>query len=85
MTAAREPATAAGEASFGLLCLAITSVGWGLNFPIMKNLLTELPPLTSRGLSGLVGALVLALLLYVRANASPCRVPCGFALAWCRC
>jgi drug/metabolite transporter (DMT)-like permease len=62
MTAVREPR----EASFGLLCLAITSVGWGLNFPIMKNLLTELPPLTSRGLSGLVGALVLALLLYVR-------------------
>jgi drug/metabolite transporter (DMT)-like permease len=66
MTAAREPVAAAREAPFGLLLLAIPSVGWGLNFPIMKNLLTELPPLTSRGLSGLVGALVLALLLYLR-------------------
>ena len=66
MRAVREEAPVTRGASFGLLCLAITSVGWGLNFPIMKNLLTELPPLTSRGLSGLVGACVLALLLYVR-------------------
>jgi hypothetical protein len=28
----------------GLLFLAITSAGWGLSFPIMKNLLTEWPP-----------------------------------------
>ena len=66
MRAVREEAPVTRGASFGLLCLAITSVGWGLNFPIMKNLLTDLPPLTSRGLSGLVGACVLALLLYVR-------------------
>src|SRR5674476_1404557 len=36
----------------GFLFLGITSVGWGLNFPIMKNLLTEWPPLSSRGLCG---------------------------------
>ena len=36
--------------------LAITSVGWGLNWPIMKYLLTEWPPLSSRGLTGIVGA-----------------------------
>ena len=29
----------------GLAFLAVTSVGWGLNFPIMKNLLSEWPPL----------------------------------------
>jgi drug/metabolite transporter (DMT)-like permease len=40
----------------------ITSVGWGLNFPVMKFILTEWPPLSSRGLSGIVGALGLALL-----------------------
>jgi probable blue pigment (indigoidine) exporter len=45
----------------GLTFLAVTSVGWGLNFPIMKNLLTEWPPLSSRGLSGLIGAAALAL------------------------
>ncbi len=46
----------------GLIFLGITSVGWGLNFPIMKHLLTELPPLTSRGLCGVVGAVALALI-----------------------
>jgi drug/metabolite transporter (DMT)-like permease len=46
----------------GLLFLTITSLGWGLNFPIMKNLLTEWPPLSSRGLCGIVGAGLLALI-----------------------
>lgn len=53
-------------APIGLLFLAITSVGWGLNFPIMKHLLTEWPPLTSRGLSGIVGAMALALVALAR-------------------
>ena len=30
----------------GLILLAVTSVGWGLNFPILKHLLTEWPPLS---------------------------------------
>lgn len=46
----------------GLALLAVTSIGWGLNFPIMKQLLTEWPPLSSRGLSGIVGAAALALI-----------------------
>jgi drug/metabolite transporter (DMT)-like permease len=46
----------------GLVFLAITSVGWGLNFPIMKHLLTEWPPLSSRGLCGIAGAAALALI-----------------------
>ena len=29
----------------GLIFLAVTSVGWGLNWPIMKQILTEWPPL----------------------------------------
>jgi probable blue pigment (indigoidine) exporter len=45
----------------GLLFLAVTSIGWGLNFPIMKYLLSEWPPLSARGLSGIVGAAALAL------------------------
>ena len=45
----------------GLTFLAVTSVGWGLNFPIMKYLLSEWPPLSARGLSGMVGAAALAL------------------------
>ena len=46
----------------GLVFLAITSVGWGVNFPIMKHLLTEWPPLSSRGLCGIAGATALALI-----------------------
>src|SRR5436190_6670150 len=46
----------------GLLFLAVTSIGWGLNFPIMKHLLSEWPPLSSRGLSGIAGAAALALI-----------------------
>jgi len=50
----------------GLILLAIASVGWGLNFPIMKHLLTEWPPLSSRGLSGVAGAAALALVVLAR-------------------
>jgi len=32
----------------GLLCLVVTAVGWGLNWPVMKLLLREWPPLFSR-------------------------------------
>jgi drug/metabolite transporter (DMT)-like permease len=44
----------------GLVFLAVTSIGWGLNFPVMKYLLCEWPPLSSRGLGGVVGAAALA-------------------------
>jgi probable blue pigment (indigoidine) exporter len=50
----------------GLIVLAIASVGWGLNFPIMKHLLTEWPPLSSRGLCGIAGACALALIALAR-------------------
>jgi drug/metabolite transporter (DMT)-like permease len=50
----------------GLMFLAITSVGWGFNWPATKFLIGELPPLTLRGTSGVVGALLLALLALVR-------------------
>jgi drug/metabolite transporter (DMT)-like permease len=42
--------------------LAITSVGWGFNWPVTKYLLSELPPLILRGTTGVVGASLLALL-----------------------
>src|SRR2546429_5865644 len=44
----------------GLMFLAITSVGWGFNWPVTKYLLSELPPLTMRGSTGVVGAALLA-------------------------
>src|SRR5689334_6074860 len=46
----------------GLLALAITSVGWGINWPAMKVLLREMPPLLARGSSGLAAALLVAVL-----------------------
>ena len=61
--------TEAGHARMsplGLALLAVASVGWGLNFPIMKNLLSEWPPLSSRGLCGIFGAAALALIALAR-------------------
>ena len=46
--------------------LAITSVGWGFNWPVTKFLLGELPPLTLRGSTGVIGAALLALLAIMR-------------------
>jgi drug/metabolite transporter (DMT)-like permease len=46
--------------------LAITSIGWGFNWPITKYLLSQLPPLTLRGTTGVVGASLLALLAVSR-------------------
>jgi len=46
----------------GLMFLAVTSMGWGINWPINKYLLSQLPPLTMRGVPGVIGAGLLALL-----------------------
>jgi drug/metabolite transporter (DMT)-like permease len=60
MTASKPPGARAQITPAGLMFLAITSVGWGFNWPIMKYLLSELPPLTMRGLTGVAGASLLA-------------------------
>lgn len=44
----------------GLLCLLVTAFGWGLNWPAVKVLLHEWPPLFARGVAGLAAALLLA-------------------------
>ena len=62
MSDLRSPRTALRDSPLGLVFLVVTSVGWGLNFPIMKHLLTQWPPLSSRGLCGIVGAAALALI-----------------------
>ena len=43
----------------GLLFLASTAIGWGLNWPAMKILLRDWPPLFARGVSGVVATLIL--------------------------
>src|SRR3954451_18564283 len=50
----------------GLLCLAVTVIGWGLNWPIIKLILREWPPLFARGTAGLVAALGLAAVAIIR-------------------
>src|SRR5215204_5959550 len=52
----------------GLLCLAITAVGWGLNWPVIKLILREWPPLFARGTAGLVAALGLAAVALMRSE-----------------
>ncbi|MCX7371218.1 MAG: DMT family transporter [Alphaproteobacteria bacterium] len=50
----------------GLLLVILTAVGWGSNWPMLKILIGELPPLTARGTAGIAAGLMLA----------------GLALAW---
>lgn len=52
----------------GLMFLAITSIGWGFNWPVTKFLLGELPPLTLRGVTGVLGAVLLAALALARGD-----------------
>jgi drug/metabolite transporter (DMT)-like permease len=59
--------------SFGLLLLALLALGWGLNWPIMKIVLRDVPPLYFRGVCLLLGGCgVLAL---GRLDGQPLTVP----------
>jgi len=57
----------------GLLYLLVTATGWALNWPAMKILLREWPPLFSRGLAGIAAALLLAVI--ARLVGEDIRVP----------
>ncbi|MBN9581394.1 MAG: DMT family transporter [Afipia sp.] len=50
----------------GIVCLVITAVGWGLNWPFVKVLLRELPPMSARGLAGVVSAVILVVVARAR-------------------
>ena len=58
--AGADPAADAAQRRTGLLCLLVTSFGWGFNWPAMKLLLAQLPPLFARGTAGLAAALLVA-------------------------
>jgi drug/metabolite transporter (DMT)-like permease len=62
MTESNRPRARAPITPAGLMFLAITSMGWGINWPINKYLLGQLPPFTLRGVPGMIGAGLLALL-----------------------
>jgi len=68
-----KPGAKARIAPAGLAFLAVTSIGWGFNWPVTKFLLGHLPPLTLRGTTGVVGASLLALLAVLRGQ--QLRVP----------
>jgi drug/metabolite transporter (DMT)-like permease len=57
----------------GLLFLLAAATGWGLNWPMLKLLLEELPPLAARSWGGVAAALGFA--LYARAAGIPLAVP----------
>lgn len=52
----------------GLFYLLVASVGWGLNWPALKVLLAEWPPLLSRGTSGVAAACGLAVIAVARGD-----------------
>jgi drug/metabolite transporter (DMT)-like permease len=59
---ASTPALAGRERLEGLALLMVTAVSWGLNWPIAKFMLTELPPFSMR-FACCAGGMVFALLL----------------------
>ena len=61
--------------SFGLLLLALLALGWGLNWPIMKIVLRDVPPLTFRGSCLLLGGL--GVMLIGRLDGQSWRIPPG--------
>lgn len=64
--------------SIGFLCLVVTASGWALNWPLMKLLLQQWPPLFARGLAGTLAAAILAALALGRGESlkvPPAAVP----------
>ncbi len=57
--------------------LAITSIGWGFNWPVTKFLIGEIPPLTLRGVTGVTGAGLLAALALLRGQSLRWPLMCG--------
>lgn len=67
----------------GLVLLSVTTIGWGLNWPAIKFVLADWPPLFSRGIAGVVGAVALLLICLARRETlripAEARVPLVFA------
>ena len=62
MTSTSQPGAKTRIGPAGLAFLAVTSIGWGFNWPVTKYLIGYLPPLTLRGTTGVIGSILLAIL-----------------------
>jgi len=69
------PLSAKRPDTVGLALLLCTVVGWGLNWPAMKFLLAEVPPLTIRVVGATIGVSILAAIAWRRGD--PLAVPAG--------
>ncbi|MET4313042.1 DMT family transporter [Bradyrhizobium sp. RT4b] len=54
------------DRTIGSLCLGVTAFGWALNWPLMKLLRQQWPPLFARGLAGVCASLILGVLVLSR-------------------
>src|SRR5437868_6350461 len=62
MTTAIEQRTTSQVVPSGFLFLAVTAASASINWPVMKYLLSERPPMATRGLCGTAGAVLLTLI-----------------------
>lgn len=58
---------------FGLVLLVFLTIGWGVNWPIMKTVLQDVPPLTFRSICLLGGGI--GILLLARIVGQPMGIP----------
>lgn len=61
----------------GILLLIGLAIGWGINWPIMKFIIAEIPPLSFRGFCLLLGGL--GILAIARASGLKLQIPNGYA------
>jgi drug/metabolite transporter (DMT)-like permease len=66
------------DRSIGFVCLVVTAFGWALNWPLMKLLLQQWPPLFARGLAGVLAGVILAVVALGRGQSlsvPPAAIP----------
>jgi drug/metabolite transporter (DMT)-like permease len=61
------------DRQIGFLCLGVTAAGWALNWPLVKLLLQQWPPLFARGLAGVCASVILGLIAF--ASRQSLKVP----------
>lgn len=76
------PSGSSSERRLALACLLVAVLGWGLNWPTIKVLLREWPPLFARGTSGLCGAAALAVAALAAGESLRLPPGIGLRLAW---